>query len=236
MVEPLIRAHAHDDAPATLDRAGIAARIPHAGRMCLLERLTAWSVREIRCEAVDHRDPDHPLRTAMAPARAADARATIQDAPGACAATGPTLAAAAVNTPPSAAADSALLAPCAIEYAAQAMALHGALLAPPAGVPTPGYLASVRGVRFATDRLDTVEGALRIHAERLAGDARQILYAFDVADAQGRVLAEGRATVVLNTPLPQAAAEGAARHAPVAGRAASAAPAPSGDLPALPRP
>jgi predicted hotdog family 3-hydroxylacyl-ACP dehydratase len=232
MVEPLIPAHA----PATLDRAGIAARIPHAGRMCLLERLTAWSLSEIRCEAIDHRDPGHPLRTPMAPTRAADARATTPDAPGAFASTDKTPAATAVATPPSAAADSALLAPCAIEYAAQAMALHGALLAPPVGVPTPGYLASVRGVRFATDRLDTVEGALRIHAERLAGDARQILYAFDVTDGHGRVLAEGRATVVLNTPLPLAAAEGAARHAPTAGRAAGAVPAPSGDPPPLPRP
>ena len=39
-----------------------------------------------------------------------------------------------------------LLAPCAIEYAAQAMALHGALIGQAAGTPaSPGYLASARG-------------------------------------------------------------------------------------------
>ena len=35
---------------------------------------------------------------------------------------------------------------CGIEYAAQAMAVHGALLAPAGAPPRPGYLASVRSV------------------------------------------------------------------------------------------
>jgi predicted hotdog family 3-hydroxylacyl-ACP dehydratase len=99
-----------------------------------------------------------------------------------------------------------LLAPCAIEYAAQAMALHGALVAEslPGGgpaAPTPGFIASVRGVRFGVERLDTVEGALQVFAERLSGDDRQVLYAFRLTDAADRLLAEGRAVVVLNTPL-----------------------------------
>lgn len=101
---------------------------------------------------------------------------------------------------------SGLLAACAVEYAAQAMALHGALVAPAGGQPAPGYLASVRGVRLAVARLDDVPGELQVQAERLAGDAQQILYHFSVRNAQGAVLAEGRATVVLNTPLPAAAA------------------------------
>ncbi|MBC7955179.1 MAG: 3-hydroxylacyl-ACP dehydratase, partial [Cytophagales bacterium] len=41
---------------------------------------------------------------------------------------------------------------------------------------------------------------LRIAATRQAGDARQILYAFTVSYA-GQAVAEGRAAVVLNTPL-----------------------------------
>ena len=100
-----------------------------------------------------------------------------------------------------------LLAPCAIEYAAQAMALHGALIGRAAGTPaTPGYLASTRGVRLHVLRLDdlpAVPGAadeLRIEAARQAGDAHQILYTFTVHHA-GRLLAEGRAAVVLNTAL-----------------------------------
>ena len=100
-----------------------------------------------------------------------------------------------------------LLAPCAIEYAAQAMALHGALIGQAAGTPaTPGFLASARGVQLHVLRLDDLplpaSGAdeLRIEATRQAGDARQILYAFTV-DHQGRRIAEGRAAVVLNTAL-----------------------------------
>jgi predicted hotdog family 3-hydroxylacyl-ACP dehydratase len=99
-----------------------------------------------------------------------------------------------------------LLAPCAIEYAAQAMALHGALAGQAAGTAaSPGYLASARGVRLARLRLDDLPGDLRIEATRGGGDDRQILYAFRVLHADAMV-AEGRATVVLNTPIPEPAA------------------------------
>ena len=100
-----------------------------------------------------------------------------------------------------------LLAPAAIEYAAQAMALHGALIGQAEGTPaTPGYLASARGVALHVPRLDDLPvpagtaDELQVEAVRQAGDARQILYAFSVRHA-GRLLAEGRAAVVLNTPL-----------------------------------
>jgi predicted hotdog family 3-hydroxylacyl-ACP dehydratase len=99
---------------------------------------------------------------------------------------------------------SGLLAAHAIEYAAQAMALHGALRAEASGQPAgpvPGYLASARAVRLARWRMDDVPGPLRIEAERMAGDDRQLLYAFRVTDANEALVAEGRATVVLNTPL-----------------------------------
>ena len=104
---------------------------------------------------------------------------------------------------------SGLLATAAIEYAAQAMALHGALIGQAEGAPaTPGYLASARGVQLHVLRLDDLPlpapaGApdvLRIEATRSAGDARQILYAFSVSHA-GRPVADGRAAVVLNTGL-----------------------------------
>ena len=102
-----------------------------------------------------------------------------------------------------------LLAPAAIEYAAQAMALHGALIGQATGAPvTPGYLASARGVQLHVLRLDDLPTTfatdapdeLRIEATRQAGDARQILYVFTVHHGD-RLLAEGRAAVVLNTPL-----------------------------------
>ena len=47
-----------------LDRAAIAARLPHAGRMCLLDRVLHWDELSIRCSAASHRDHDHPLREA----------------------------------------------------------------------------------------------------------------------------------------------------------------------------
>lgn len=148
--------------PKTLDAAGIAARIPHAGRMCLLDRLVGWDADTVHCTATSHGLPGNPLRTAAG-----------------------------------------LLAPAAIEYAAQAMALHGGLLASDGEPPSAGFLASARNVRFGIVRLDEVAGALQVRARRLSGDARQVLYEFDVRDATDAVLAAGRAVVVLNTPLPE---------------------------------
>lgn len=101
---------------------------------------------------------------------------------------------------------SGLMSPCAIEYAAQAMALHGALIGQDAGTAaSPGFLASARGVQLHVLRLDDLPPAtvdeLHIEAVRQSGDARQILYSFTVSH-DGKPLAEGRAAVVLNTPLP----------------------------------
>ena len=153
---------------ATLDRAGIAALIPHRGPMCLLEGMTSWSASAIECVAVNHRDPHHPLRSA-----------------------------------------SGLLASATIEYAAQAMALHGALCAAADGrVAGPGFLASARDVRLARWRLDDLPpadpDALVVAAERQAADAGRILYAFRVHHG-GCQLASGRVTVVLNAALASAA-------------------------------
>ncbi len=145
-------------APATLDHAGIAALIPHAGTMCLLDRLLHWDAVHIQCVAVTHARADHPLRTARG-----------------------------------------LLATAAIEYAAQAMALHGALLAGCSGSkPRPGMLVSARGVRMHRLRLDDLPHALEVKAERLAGDDRQLQYAFTVSHV-GTTIAEGRAAVVIET-------------------------------------
>lgn len=147
--------------PATLDHAAIAARVPHAGTMCLLDRCEHWNADSIRCRATSHRDRANPLRSA-----------------------------------------GGLLAPAAIEYASQAMALHGGLAAAPGVPPRPGFLAAARGVRMHVPRLDDVEGDLVVVATRVAGDERQALYRFTLEDAAGRRLVDGRATVVLNSPLP----------------------------------
>ncbi len=50
--------------PPGLDRAGIAALIPHQGRMCLLAALLSWDRTRIICRAVPPAAADHPLRRA----------------------------------------------------------------------------------------------------------------------------------------------------------------------------
>lgn len=83
------------------------------------------------------------------------------------------------------------------EYGAQAMAVHGALLARATGERArPGLLVSLRKVQFAVERIDDIEGALTIHAERLSGDDDAWLCAFTVRQGQ-RQLASGRAMVLL---------------------------------------
>jgi predicted hotdog family 3-hydroxylacyl-ACP dehydratase len=89
---------------------------------------------------------------------------------------------------------------CGVEYAAQAMAVHGSLLAQADGAPRVGYLASVRAVELCVSRLDDLAGDLTITAERITGDANNILYRFTVA-ADGQTLLTGRAAVVLDATL-----------------------------------
>jgi predicted hotdog family 3-hydroxylacyl-ACP dehydratase len=85
-----------------------------------------------------------------------------------------------------------------IEYAAQAMAVHGALLAQAHDRPRQGYLTSVRGVQLHVARLDDLAGELCVQAERLSGDGNHILYQFSLSHA-GRRLLEGRAAVILDS-------------------------------------
>ncbi|CAB3782966.1 hydroxymyristoyl-ACP dehydratase [Pararobbsia alpina] len=85
----------------------------------------------------------------------------------------------------------------AIEYAAQAMATHGAVLAHRNAAPGAGFLTAVRSVHYGVDRLDPLDAALRCEATRLSGDARNILYAFEVS-AGTHFIASGRATVMLD--------------------------------------
>lgn len=91
---------------------------------------------------------------------------------------------------------------CGIEYAAQAMAVHGALLAEVDSAaasqrPAMGYLVSVRGVTLHVDRLDDLSDALSIHAERFGGDSGTVLYSFTL-HAGPRLLLGGRAAVILD--------------------------------------
>ena len=86
---------------------------------------------------------------------------------------------------------------CGIEYAAQAMAVHGTLLAPASTPARAGYLISVRGAQLHVARLDDVGDDLMIEAECVTRGDNQVLYRFSVG-AAGRLLLAGRAAVVLD--------------------------------------
>lgn len=81
-----------------------------------------------------------------------------------------------------------------IEYAAQAMAVHGALRAQQG--PRPGMLAAVRDVLLRVERLDDIGDDLLVRAERLYADGRHLLYGFELR-AGARLLLRGRAVVAL---------------------------------------
>ncbi|HLY53337.1 MAG TPA: hypothetical protein VKQ31_10040 [Steroidobacteraceae bacterium] len=100
---------------------------------------------------------------------------------------------------------------CGIEYAAQAMAVHGALIAASAPLERTvsshvrgsigaslGYLASVRNVALQVSRLDDLVEDLIAAAERVTGDGRTVLYEFTVSSGE-RVLLSGRASIVFDT-------------------------------------
>jgi len=89
---------------------------------------------------------------------------------------------------------------CGIEYAAQAMAAHGALLAAADSAPRAGYLASVRAVELKVARLDDIAADLRVEAACESGDDNTILYGFSVYAGQDLLLS-GRAIVVLDATL-----------------------------------
>jgi predicted hotdog family 3-hydroxylacyl-ACP dehydratase len=83
------------------------------------------------------------------------------------------------------------------EYAAQAMAVHGALRErEQGGVARPGFLVALREVSLQVERIDDLEGRLQVHVECLIAMADSLQYAFRV-EHRGRVLATGRAAVML---------------------------------------
>lgn len=84
----------------------------------------------------------------------------------------------------------------ALEYAAQAMAIHGALLAARAGTELPpGFLAGARGLRLHVDHLDDIAADLVIAVERQFVQGGNLIYGFTVTAADGPV-ADGTATVI----------------------------------------
>jgi predicted hotdog family 3-hydroxylacyl-ACP dehydratase len=83
------------------------------------------------------------------------------------------------------------------EYGAQAMAIHGALLARSrGGLARPGMLVSLRNVDLHIDYVDQLTGNLTITAHCDHADTASLQYTFKI-EHEGTSLAEGRAAVVL---------------------------------------
>lgn len=139
---------------ARIGRSEIAALIPHAGAMCLLDAVRFWDSKTIICTASSHRDRNNPL-----------------------------------------ASGGSLDALCGIEYAAQAMAVHGTITSS-GGRPNAGYLASVRDVICHVRRLDDLPDDLEVIANRLTGDQTAALYEF-VLRCDAAPILTGRAAAVL---------------------------------------
>lgn len=88
---------------------------------------------------------------------------------------------------------------CGVEYAAQAMAVHGAIMAHTAGTTArAGLLTSVRNLVLRVTRLDDLDTDLIASAERLAGDDDSVLYEFSLSSG-GSELLSGRVGIVFGT-------------------------------------
>lgn len=142
-----------------IGKAEIRRLIPHAGAMCLLDRVETWHARSIVCRSASHRDPANPLRRG--------------------------------NT---------LSAIHAFEYAGQAAAVHGGLLARERGERAPfAYLGALKACVLHVTHLHTVERDLRISVELLAGEKRGAIYACHVASSAD-ILAAGRLMIIFRGP------------------------------------
>ena len=85
----------------------------------------------------------------------------------------------------------------AIEYGAQAAAIHGALCARAAGqTAVPGYLAALRDARWFVPDLGAVAAPLEVVASPVLGEVGHWIYAIRIS-AAGRVLAEARIIIAL---------------------------------------
>ena len=83
-----------------------------------------------------------------------------------------------------------------LEYAAQAMAVHGGLHDREQGIQmTEGYLAALRDVNIELCNIDKKQNELKIEATKILSQGGNMIYSFKVLSSE-KELASGRATVV----------------------------------------
>ena len=84
------------------------------------------------------------------------------------------------------------------EYGAQAMAVHGGLIAQRAGkIASPGFLVSLRAIELFVARIDDLPDDLHVYAQKFSADDASLLYVFRIEHA-GQPLGAGRAMVSMN--------------------------------------
>lgn len=82
------------------------------------------------------------------------------------------------------------------EYGAQAMAVHGALVARESGARArPGLLVSLRDVTLRLAYVEDLPGELEVQAQRLVVTAGAWQYTFAVREGEA-LIAEGRAAII----------------------------------------
>lgn len=83
------------------------------------------------------------------------------------------------------------------EYGAQAMAVHGGLLARSRGIEKvrPGRLVSLRDVQLTEAFVDQLDGHLDVHAQCLYADDNGAQYSFRI-EHHDRLICSGRAAVI----------------------------------------
>lgn len=86
----------------------------------------------------------------------------------------------------------------AIEYAAQATAVHSALLIGDGAKLSSGFLTSARNVQWQCSRLDNLSGEISVRATRLSGNEMTVLYAFEIC-AAAQTIIDGRVSIFLNS-------------------------------------
>ena len=85
----------------------------------------------------------------------------------------------------------------ALEYGAQAAAIHGGLRARAAATTAPAcYLAALRDAHLYVEHLNDLASPLEVFAQRLFGDSGNTIYQCAIS-ASGAPVAEGRVTIML---------------------------------------
>lgn len=88
----------------------------------------------------------------------------------------------------------------AIEYGAQTMAIHGALLTNRGNKPLPpGYLAAARDIKFGTcQNLDRLDQPLIINSKRMLSSGGNLMYSFEIL-CDDELIISARLTVAAQT-------------------------------------